>query len=283
MTKARILTISGVIGGLAILSLVLYYLLFHGADPFRYHLECGIACEREGDNILAAEEYREALKHNPAGEEAHIRLGDLLLSEGDLDAAEYHFIKAIQVYDDSPFGNLGLGRVYMQKGNLKLARMYINLAFVKGRELPQVLMHWADLMERLSKPDSAEIFYKRALDRATYKARLANTLGNFYIKNGEIDSAKVYFARTLEADSNYITARVNLANLKLDSGDTATAVDDYLAILAIDPDLIQVNLNLAVVYFKRQKYDRALEYARKAVEIDSTYTPAQRLLKMLEE
>jgi tetratricopeptide (TPR) repeat protein len=154
---------------------------------------------------------------------------------------------------------------------------------VKGRELPQVLMNWADLMAKLDKPDSAEIFYKRALNRSVYKAQPANALANFYVKRGEVDSAKAYFATAYESDSSYVIARVNLANLKLDSGDTATAVDDYLAVLAVDPDLIQVNLNLAVVYFRQQKYEQALQYARRAVEIDSTYEPALRLVRMLQD
>jgi tetratricopeptide (TPR) repeat protein len=282
MSKRAVILL-GAIGALAILSLGLYYLVLSNVEPFDYHLKRGIEFEQQGENIKAIDEYREAVKYDPGSEEAHTRLGDLLLYVGDLDAAEYHLIKALQIYEDSPLANLGLGRVYMERGQLELARIYINSAFVKGREMPQVLMHWAKLMDKLGKPDSAEIFFKRAVEKATYKAPLANTLANFYVKTDRIDSAYAYFEYAAELDSDYVTAKVNLANLKLASGDTATAVNDYISILSTNPDLADVAYNLAVVYFRRQEYGLALQYAEKAVAIDSTYQPALRLVGMLKK
>lgn len=280
MSKRAVILL-GTIGVLAILFLGLYYLVLSNVDPFEYHAGRGTEFEQQGENIKAIDEYRKAVKYAPESEETHTRLGNLLLNVGDLDAAEYHLVKAIQIYQDSPLANLGLGRIHMERGQLELARMYINSAFVKGRELPQVLMHWAKLMDKLNKPDSAEIFFKRAIEKATYKAPLANTLANFYIKEDRIDSAYVYFHYAVEVDSDYVTAKVNLANLKLASGDTATAVNDYIAILSTNPDLTEVTYNLAVVYLKRQEYRLALQYAEKAVAIDSTYQPALRLVGML--
>ena len=282
MSKRAVILL-GAFAVLAILFLGLYYLMLSNVDPFEYHVKRGIEFEQQGENVKAIDEYREAVKYDPESEEAQTRLGGLLLYIGDLDAAEYHLVKAIQIYEDSPLANLGLGRVYMERGQLELARIYINSAFVKGRELPQVLMHWAKLMNKLDKPDSAEIFFKRAIEKATYKAPLANTLANFYIKTDLVDSAYAYFEYAVEVDSSYVTAKVNLANLKLASGDTATAVNDYIAILSINPDLTEVTYNLAVVYLKRQEYSLALQYAEKAVAIDSTYQPALRLVEMLKK
>ena len=280
MSKRAIILL-GAICVLAILFLGLYYLMLRNIDPFEYHAGRGTEFEQQGEDMKAIDEYREAVKYGPESEETHTRLGNLLLKVGDLDAAEYHFVKAIQIYEDSPLANLGLGRVYMERGQLELARIYINSAFVKGRELPQVLMHWARLMDKLEKPDSAEIFFKRAIEKAAYKAPFANTLANYYIKTDRIDSAYAYFEYAAGVDSDYVTARVNLANLKLASGDTATAVSEYISILSTNPELVEVTYNLAVVYLKRQEYRLALQYAEKAVAIDSTYQPAIRLFGML--
>ncbi|MFH1892969.1 MAG: glycosyltransferase family 39 protein [Candidatus Zixiibacteriota bacterium] len=280
--KLRTIAVPCLIGLVLLIILNLNLLSLGKTNPFQYHFTRAVGLESSGNTDGAIAEYREALKYYPGDARCHTRLGNLFFSIGRIGEAETHFISALQSDSYSPSANSGLGKVYLRKGNPEIARIYINDAFVKGRELPEVLVTWGELMEEIGKADSAEMFYKQALDKSNNKSFQANLLGNFYVKTDQIDSAYKYFGIAVRNNGDYVTARVNLANVKLALGDTTAAVNDYTSILETNPDLIQVCFNLAAVHFMQRRPHEARRYVERCLTINPTYQPALQLLQMLD-
>ncbi|MBU2626239.1 MAG: glycosyltransferase family 39 protein [candidate division Zixibacteria bacterium] len=280
--KLKTIAVPCLVGIVLLIILNLNLFSLGKTNPFQYHFSRAIGLESSADTEGAIAEYREALKYYPSDARCHTRLGHLFFSIGKIDEAETHFISALQSDPYSPSANSSLGKVYLRKGNPEIARIYINDAFVKGRELPEVLVTWAELMEGIGEADSAEMFYKQALDKSTSISFHANLLGNYYVKTDQIDSAYKYFGIAVRNNEDYVTARVNLANVKLALGDTTAAVNDYTSILETNPDLIQVCFNLAAVHFMQRRPHEARRYVERCLTINPTYQPALQLLQMLD-
>ena len=72
-----------------------------------------------------------------------------------------------------------------------------------------------------------------------------------------------------------VTAEVQIAELFILEGNEEMAAVKYESILKQEPNNVHVLNNLAYLFIKRNKYDEALELAKRAVEIEPKYLPIQ--------
>ena len=137
-----------------------------------------------------------------------------------------------------------LGSAYQKIGDLKLAKE----TFIKGLKM---------------EPDNIAIM---------------NNLANVYKNIGEIDLSETLFKKIIEKKPNYINGYVNYGNLKRDNNDFKFAIDLYNKALKINSKTPAVLYSLALAYQGLGKFDLAIDYAKKTLEIEPKFTQADMLI-----
>ncbi len=82
---------------------------------------------------------------------------------------------------------------------------------------------------RLSMPDSAVYFYKKAKENyGQYCAICDNNIGHVFFVNNQNDSARKYFSKILEEDSTYAHAHFNLGVIEAEEGNLREAMNQFI-------------------------------------------------------
>lgn len=94
-------------------------------------------------------------------------------------------------------------------------------------------------------------------------------LGNTFEELESYDSAIYYHHQALALDSTYARAWVNIGISHRLNGKLDSAEYSYLRAAKIDPDDSDLLSSLGALYIFRDDYNRAIEYLRKSLKIDS--------------
>lgn len=126
--------------------------------------------------------------------------------------------------------------------------------------------------------EAASAYEKSASVSATTEAYF--NLGASY---EEIDPGKAVeaYGKAIAQDSGFTLAYARLGRLLIDAGNLNTALDTYLMLDRLDPSNKDTLVALANLYFVRQDFGRAQEYAKKALKIDPKSEEAKEILQKL--
>ncbi len=129
-------------------------------------------------------------------------LGDLLLSEGHLDAAEGHFLTALAGAEELHMNRRGrgfilgnLGDVYMRKGRMDEARAYLNRALESGVAFGERIvvadaeMLLGKLEEKLGSPGSADAHFQAAIHNLE-EIEMPNRLRDCHVEYSQVLEAR---------------------------------------------------------------------------------------------
>ncbi|HSG29449.1 MAG TPA: tetratricopeptide repeat protein [Candidatus Krumholzibacterium sp.] len=81
------------------------------------------------------------------------------------------------------------------------------------------------------------------------------------------DSAILYYRKAIEKDLAHFKSFVNLGVLYDDSGDLIEAEKNFESAVKINPDDVLANSHLAFMIFQQKRYDKAWEYLSHALEL----------------
>ena len=107
---------------------------------------------------------------------------------------------------------------------------------------------------------------------------IMNNLANVYKNIGEIELSENLFKKIIEKKPDYINAYVNYGNLKRDNNDFEFAIDLYNKALKINSQIPVVLYSLALAYQGLGKFDLAIDYAKKTLEVEPKFTQADMLI-----
>src|SRR5882724_3421034 len=184
---------------------------------------------------------------------AHNNLGYLCADRGDLDKAMSHFEAALKIRSGKldPHYNLGTAFVEMNLGDA-LAR--------KGQP-DEAMAHFEQAIKL--QPDYAEAYFNR---------------GNVLYAKGRIDEAITDWEKDLQIQPNDANAYTGLGNALLRKGSLREAIANYEKALALAPEDPRSRINVAWVLATASDASirdgaKAVEFARKAVELSNTEDP----------
>jgi Tfp pilus assembly protein PilF len=177
--------------------------------------------------------YRETLRLNPGSWMAHDNLGELLVDEGQVDAAIRHYQTALDINPTFPGIHDNLGVAFLKEGRV----------------------------------DEAMAQLSRAAELDPYDAMVHDNLGIAFRRKGMIDEAFRQFRLALDIDPDDISARFNFGRALLKVGRVDEAVAQFTKLLADEPSNFEARLILGSALLQSGKTDLAIVQFRNAVEI----------------
>jgi Tfp pilus assembly protein PilF len=106
--------------------------------------------------------------------------------------------------------------------------------------------------------------------------------GQDALNKGQLNLAEKLFQEAVDEDPTFAPAINGLGRVAADRGDRLTAEKFYLRAVAADPKYRHGVYNLAHLYFLMKKYDKALSYVKRTLELDPSYPGARELLTKLQ-
>lgn len=98
------------------------------------------------------------------------------------------------------------------------------------------------------------------------------SLGNVYMKKGELDLALAHFDTALALNPTWSRGHLNRGMVFFKKSDYDEAEREFLAELDLNPYEEQAYNNLSAIYLEREQYDKAEQAAKKAIDLKS-YSP----------
>jgi len=202
------------LGGLAAL-LVLYaiasiHLVPYQPNRAQWHL-LRASCYRLADKPdLAMQECREAIAADPASEEGHRRLADLLYNKADYAGAAEHYASAVELRPDYMQARYNLASALRELQRYDEAIVHLRWIVEHEAGLPEVHYLLARTLKDAGDDDGAVEQYRQAIALQPGYYQAHNNLANILIAQGKVDEAIEHYRRALEAKPDYTTARQNL-------------------------------------------------------------------------
>ena len=184
---------------------------------------------------------------------AHNNLGYLCVGRGELDKAISHFEAASRIRSAKRDAHYDAGSAFVQ-------------------------MNLADALARKGQSDDAMVHYEEAIKLQPNYADAYYNRGNVLFAKGHIDEAIADWEKTLEIQPNDADAYTSLGNALLRKGSLHEAVANYERALALAPEDPHSRINIAWVLATASDASirdgtKAVEFAKKAVELSSTEYP----------
>jgi type IV pilus assembly protein PilF len=123
----------------------------------------GVLYEQIGEMASAEKHYQLAVQAAPANGDVNNNFGVFLCKSGRLDAAERHFLKAIEdpFYRTPAVALANAGSCFLQNGNLDKAEKYLRQSLEYDAEFPDALLPMASVSQQKGEHLRARAFLQR--------------------------------------------------------------------------------------------------------------------------
>ena len=229
------------------------------------HYNSGILFVRRGNFKKAKAEYQLAIQLCPNQSFPYYQFGYLLSRQRKFSDAISFYQRSIELYSENTGAHYQLMNAYFRlrdqaKGNHQLKK------FRQVRAQKRLRLAEHDLKN--GNTDQAIKFYNRALDMDTECAPAYARLGAIAFQKDELAKARKHLQRALEIDPNFATAHYQLSWIYQKSGKIQKAVKSLERVVALRPNSAAACNTLAMLYLE-QDYclDDALVLAKRAVKL----------------
>ena len=239
--------------------------------------------------------YDEVLSTDPTNVYALNGKGGTLLSLKEFDGAIATFNRTIQFYPDNVNAINGKAySLYLKAFPYSLPGLFKESIGIYHKALQldpnnlNSLNGLASALVALDRYDEAIQYYNQSLSVDPENDNARNGLINLWIKRGNLEvrffyfeSAIQYFDNALKLDPNHVNALLSKAGAYTEWGKSKqvhydTAEKQFNHILEIYPDNVEGLVGMGYVLNEQLKFEQALPYYEKALELDPEHFNAQR-------
>ena len=225
-----------------------------------------------GDRETSAQYFREALENKPGDPSVRLKLAEIAMSEGDLDAAQAQ-LDALAA-DGVPAEALAFDRIVMQYlgGDADGAVLALKERTAKHKQDVRAWSFLAYLTGDGSDPETYERALKaiKSLRGASPETRLL--LAELYSKRHEWGDARAELEQVLRLNPRLVKAWEMLVAVDFGERKRDLAEDHVRALLTLDPSNHEGNLMLGSFQYERGQYSLAAASYRTALEAKRTPT-----------
>jgi tetratricopeptide (TPR) repeat protein len=185
------------------------------------------------------------------------KIFEQLIDQGDTHDLNYHF----------------LGLIDSDRGNYEAAVEQFQEVTQRADSLPSGWLNLGYAYRKLKQPEKEIAAYEAGLSRVTDPdghLRIQFALGSTYEQNGYFDKAVQTFEELLKTDPNYHPALNYLGYMLADKGTRLQyALQLVSKAVEISPRNAAYLDSYGWVFYRLGDYDKAVEYLKQAVELDS--------------
>ena len=250
---------------------------------FRAHDLLGVVLRREGQDRLAAAEFRAALELNPACSDCRTNLAVVLSKLGHVDAAKVLFEQVMELDPEGKHATClnGLGALLQREGDLQAAESHLDRALELEPDFAEARNNLGVVYERQGRLDAARSEFERAVRIAPEYALARKNLGGILQRQGDLEGGSQQLERAIELEPDMHEAHFKLAVVRVAQDRLTDAAAGFERVIALAPDFVAAHYNLGVVLQGLGQSDRAVAHLRRAIALDPQYADAQRLLDQL--
>ncbi len=209
--------------------------------------------ERYGQAEKKLTEYAQMDKEPKNLDEVYYWLGKIKYINDNYSEAEKYFKKGIDDHSKSVMNYAGLARIRLKENNLSGANEMLNKAedFDKGKVREYSFQRAEALLEGTPEMvGEAKVILYSLKEEDSEDVRPNIYLGEYYVKQGVPELAYEELQKAITKKPDYVPAYVYLAELKYEDGLESKKAEDF---------------------------NKGLEYANKAIELDPNYAAAYRI------
>lgn len=145
---------------------------------------------------------------------AHNNLGSLLLKEGDLDGAAFHFRESLRSAPGTAKPHRNLGLVHLRRGRLEDAVEELRRAVSQDPSEDKAFRDLGQALDGLGRPDEALAALREAYRINPRDPRTAKLLGGLLLRRGDPAGALAVFEQALALDPSDRMIRVRVEGLR---------------------------------------------------------------------
>jgi tetratricopeptide (TPR) repeat protein len=242
-------------------------------DNDRVYYELGHLYLQKNESLSALNAFTMALEIDSDNPFYHNSMGFALVQLGQHDEAIEHYQFAINANPDPIWTSIvcqALGSVYLEfKENPDAALVLYQTASVLNPESDECLVATGDLHFAQDDFDAAIKAYCDAIKMNPDNSRAYGKCGMALWEKDFAEEAMVAYHKAIEIDSQYSVAYNNLGVIYLDGfGNAACALDYLKKAVEINNDYTLANFNLARAYQTAGKPMKAARYYQKSIELN---------------
>lgn len=215
-----------------------------------------------------------AIKLNPKNASYHIIISDFYFAKKETDLAEESLQKAIQLDPANNDARLKLAELYYHLGMPAESNATLDEALKLKNFNPTAHLIRSFLLKEANDTIGMLRMLQLVIDQNPKEKKAYLELGYYYQERLN-PIAIQYYQNALKIDPKDKEINYNLAKLYQDLQELDAAIQQYNTLLTIDPKNIFAFNNIGYInlyYF--DKYDEAIAYFTKAIDIDSTFINA---------
>ncbi len=254
-----------------------YELFTHTLEVTRdnYTMYCNLAVLLAGQGDIKAAElhYMEALKIRPDDKDTNINFGNLLVRQGRLDEAIERYNAAIRSKPNFAEAYNNLGIAYVQLGDRQKAIEQFNTAVKINPDYlyAQNNLKMALMQQQLKESASA----KQPADSAVIRTFSGCMMtGTSLMEKGDLEGAIKYFQVALKIEPENINAHVSMGLAYGYKRNFDGAISHFREAIKINPRIPEIYNSLAVALAYTGKIDAAIVQLKKALEINPRFAKA---------
>ena len=237
-----------------------------------FHLSCIHGMQ---GNIDQAEKCcRRAIELQPRHSEAHIILGNVLLSQGKLDDAVQHYQTALNINPNNAGAQCSLGNALSMRGKHAEAAANYQAALRLNPNLFEAYYNLGNSRFALHEYEKALDDFQNAIRLNPNYAAAYNNLGNSHKELGNIAAALENYRNAIRLQPNFIGAQNNLAIALREQGLLKEAYDTVRNVLRIQPDFSEALFNLGNIQADMDETEQAVASFQQAIRLSPSYADA---------
>ncbi len=246
----------------------------------------------EGRKHLENENFFEALRifnliaeQEPHNADVYYYIGEVKYAQEQYAEAEQAYLQGLKINANSPLPNIGVGKLFLDRGNQTDAVKYFNTAIRNAnKDKAQINGHIGHAYLQSQKPIAEKAIEHLTLARDTDPkvARFWSLLGDAYKLHGDMGKAMTSYEVAVDKDNTDMHAYLSMATIWADSKREELAITNLEQAVTIDPDFAPAYKHLYELYISTRQLDKVIPILEKYTSLTGSDVEARvRLVKFL--